>query len=209
VTKRLRTLPSIVVPSLAVAALGTALAVVVSAPARGEAPASGGDPVSLSGLRAGLSVADAAAVMDAWGVPWTEGDPRDFDGAGGGPVAARVLRLGSARSTPVGPVTRGFLLFLEGRLFWAELSVDAGLWRTRAADWLGRPAVRLTGSRLWVWPSRRTGAWATAREAGHDLTLAFYGTALDTGMMSDAEYRRALDELLAELASRGLPTDDR
>lgn len=206
--QRTRTVPAILAPALAMACLGAALAAVVVAPSCSDAAAPADAPAVLAGLRAGLTIPEARAVMEAWGVPCREGDPRDFDRAEGGTVEGRVLLLDAAPSTPVGPLLRGSLLFLDGRLFWVQLSVDAGLWRSRTASLLGRPAVKMADSRNWVWPSRQSAAWATARDGGHDVTLAFYGTALQTGMMSDPEYRRAIDDFLSALRERGLPTND-
>ena len=155
---------------------------------------------NVTGLRPGIHLEEAEKILSAWGATTQRSDPRSIPSRNGGaPIQQAALRFSSPAS-PLGPIADGFALFDNDRLVRARFQIDAALVENRLEPALGTPTLSWPEGRTWHDQTARTFLQVEGTERDHSIELMCFGSAIEEGELTEAFYRRQVDEL--EDASR-------
>lgn len=142
----------------------------------------------LAGLHAGMSADDARRQVLAWGVQVLDGT--DGQAATEGGPTRSVLKL-AAGTTPFGPVSGGWLLFLNHRLARVHLDSPAD----GIAQRLGPADLARGGERVWWFAGPRIVVRSGLDEDDTPIVEAlFHAVAIAEGEISEAYWQRQQQE---------------
>ncbi len=154
--------------------------------------------VSPSTFRPGMTIHDAAAVLGLWGTPFHVECAVQSEALLDNNIEVVSVSVGPGPS-PFGPISRGSLQFVAGRLFWVDLDIEGSILNARYEQFQGQATRGRFPMRCeqldypggWVCLN---GGWTR-----HRITMAFHRAAL-YGTIPDSQAIQAQSAYEDEMA---------